>query len=189
MRRFSLRVAFGVLLTVGLMTEFEAHGQTSVDSSKHAIYSNHVYDFQVAVPPGVTYTRTLPPNPDHGIGVESSDHNKLWVDASYTESSSTDEEASKQSADCNVEQQQMTSLGGMPALLIHFSCAASSAEKAYEEKLVLLVHRAEHRAPVCYEIGIRATERKISSRADELFEKLVASSSFPKQQGAKGRVA
>jgi hypothetical protein len=178
MQRFTISIIFGLVLGLSPVTALELYGQTSVSSSKHPIYINHVYNFRVTVPPGVTYTRTLPPNPDHGIGIEMHDQTKLWVDASYTESSSIEEEISKESADCKVEQQQSISLGSMPAVQVNFSCTASSNEKAYEEKLVLLVHRSEHRSPVCYEIGMRATDGMISARADNLFNKLIVTFSF-----------
>jgi len=162
------------MLGTGLLAALAAYGQTSLNSSANPVYANHVYGFQVTLPPGVTYTRTLPPNPDHGIGIALPDRTKVWVDASYTDSSSTEEEAGKQAADCRVEQKKETSLGSLSALLIRFSRHASADERAYEGQFVLSVYRSDHRAPVCYQIGIRATNGRISAQADDLFWKLVA---------------
>jgi hypothetical protein len=180
MRQILIRVIFGAVLGVGLLTAFAAYGQTSLSSSKYPTYVNRSYDFQVVLPPGLTYTHTVPPSPDHGIGIDLNDQTKIWLDASYTDSSTTDEEAGTVSADCKVKQRRRALLGSMPALVIRFSCAANGTEKPYEEQLILSIHRSAHRAPICYEIGIRATNARISAQAEDLFTKLVAGFSRPK---------
>ena len=36
-----------------------------LSSSKHPLYVNRAYEYQVSLPRGVTYERSQPPNPDH----------------------------------------------------------------------------------------------------------------------------
>jgi len=103
----------------------------------------------------VTYTRTLPPNPDHGFGVILKSQAKLWVDSSYTDSSSTEEEADRQSAGCRVEERREAKLGSRAALVIYLSCPGNAYGEAYEEILVLTVYRERSRSPVDYQIGMR----------------------------------
>ena len=157
-----------------------AYGQNTVSSSTHPLYRNRAFDFDVAVPPGVIYTRTLPPNPDHGLGITLKNRTKLWVDASYTDSSSTEQEAEKQIAGCRVEDKRPTTLGRMPAVLMRFSCAATPYDAAYSEELVLSVYQSQNRSPVCYQVGVRKDGGGTTSQEDDLFKKLVAGFSVPK---------
>jgi hypothetical protein len=131
----------------------------------------------VKLPPGVTYTRTLPPNPDHGFGIGLLGQGKLWVDASYTDSSSTTEEAKVQSAGCHIEEKRAAKLGNRPAVALRFSCPASADGAGYTELLVLTVYREGDRSPVDYQIGMRADARGLSQNK-ELFEKIVAGFNF-----------
>jgi hypothetical protein len=177
MRRLVLVTVTAMCL--GTFPSSNAVAQVSLKSSDQPLYENHAYGFRVKLPPGVTYTRTLPPNPDHGFGVSLLDRGKLWVDASYTDSSSTDEEAKTQSAVCRVEETRPTGLGSRPAVALRFSCPASADGEAYWELLVLTVYQEGNRSRVDYQIGMRTDVRGLSQNR-ELFDKLVTGFSFEK---------
>jgi hypothetical protein len=151
-----------------------ARPQGSIESSVQPVYTNQVYDFEVRVPPGFLYNRTIPPNPDHGFAIDLRDQTTVWVDASYTESSSTDEEVKRLTSGCRIEKRQPQMLGTMPALLIHFSCPARPSAAAYREHLVVSVHNQAHRAPIRFEIGVMAKGKRIGASEDDLLMKLVA---------------
>lgn len=55
-----------------------------------------------------------------------------------------------------------------------FSCPASSGERAYRERLILTVVHWPGRAPICFQIGVRASQANVSHKADVLFDRLVA---------------
>src|SRR5262245_11521111 len=99
-----------------------AWAQSTVSSSKQPFYRNHAYGYVLKLPPGVRYTKTVPPNPDHGVGISLEQNVELWVDASYTDSSSTEEEANLQTGGCKLVQQRQAKLGRQDALEVRFSC-------------------------------------------------------------------
>ena len=125
-------------------------------------------------PFGAAYTRTMPPNPDHGLSITMNDQTRLWVDVSYTDSSSSEEEARKQIAGCRVEENRSTMLGRMPAILVRFSCGDNEDVSAYREQLVLSVRLGKNRSPICYQIGMKTNGATSTRQADELFKELVA---------------
>lgn len=177
MRRLLLVILIASSLGILSLPSMIAMAQSAVKSSEQPLYQNQPYGFRVKLPPGLTYTRTLPPNPDHGFGIELVGRGKLWVDASYTDSSSTSEEAKIQSAGCHTEETRATKLGNRPAMALRFSCPPSADGAGYIELLVLTVHREGDRSPVDYQIGMRADARSLSQNK-ELFEKIITGFSF-----------
>lgn len=137
-------------------------------------YINKVYSFKSEVPATIAFSRTHPPSPDHGIGIDLDAKTHLWVTADYTESTLPEVESDRQTAGCRVARRGSTRLGGKPARQMWFSCPASSGEKAYRERLVLAVVRWPGRAPICFQIGVRASGANVSRKADVLFDRLVA---------------
>jgi len=154
--------------------------QTAVSSSTEPVYRNGPYGYLLRLPPGVTYSRSVPPNPNHGIGLSLGDNKRLWVDASYTDSASTGDEAKLQTAGCQLEDRKSSPLGGHPAVVIRFSCPASPSGGSYYEVLILAVLRVGNRSPVDYQIGMRAGNRAALSRNMALFDKIVAGFSLEK---------
>jgi hypothetical protein len=167
------------MLGVAMLTTDAAHAQT-LSSSTHPIYRNRVYDFEVSVPPGVTYERTTPPAPDHGLLVTLNNQTQLWVDASYADSSSTEKEANRYIAGCRVEDKRSTLLGRLPAIMLRFSCDANAYSGAYREQLVLSVRLKKGRSPIRYQIVLRTNGATITPQEDELFRKLAAGFRFAK---------
>lgn len=179
-RRAILSVVIRLTIGLGALAALAGSGPTRVSSSAHPRYVNYSYGYEVTLPASVTYLRTMPPNPDHGIDVALHDRNDVWVDASYTDAESTDEEARMHSPRCKLELWQEASLGGLPARLTQIWCPAEYSEKAYQERSVLTVYANEDRGTASYRVAARATEGKISTRAAELFDALVASFRFRK---------
>jgi hypothetical protein len=178
MRRFVLSVIRNAAFGIWMVAPYLAYSQTSIASSARPLYVNRAYDFSVFVPPGVTYTRTLPPNPDHGLGITLRGQTKLWVDASYTDASSSDEEARKEAEGCRIQERRLETLGGMSAISLGFWCDATAYGGAYEERLVLSVHRGKDRSPICYQVGMRTGARRTTSQENDFFRKLVAGFKF-----------
>jgi hypothetical protein len=178
MQRYLLTIVIAMCLGVFWLSSSHAAAQANVKSSDQPLYKNHVYGFRVKLPSGVTYTRTLPPNPDHGFGIKLKAQGKLWADASYTDSSSTKQEAKMQSSGCNVEQRQPIKLDNRPAIALRFSCPAGADGDAYEELLVLTVYREGDRSPVDYQIGMRTSVPETLSQNREFFDKIVAGFRF-----------
>lgn len=173
MRRHVVTRTCGAIGVVTL-TVWVGHAQTTLSSSSHPIYRNHVYNFEVTVPSGVTYTRTMPPNPDHGLGITLDNRAQLWVDASLVDSSSTEEQAKNLTAGCRVEEKRSATLGKMPAIMMRFSCDANADASGYIEQVVLSVSLRKNRSPICYQVGIRTNAAAISAQEDKLFGELVA---------------
>lgn len=162
----------GLLVCSGAVrpTAVRAAGQ----ADRSVTYVNKVYSFKSKVPAAITFSRTHPPSPDHGIGIDLDAETHLWVTADYTESTSPEIESNRQAAGCRVARRGSTRLGGKPARQMWFSCPASSGEKAYRERLVLAVVRRPGRAPICFQIGVRASGANVSRKADVLFDRLAA---------------
>ncbi len=175
MQRFFLIAVSGVFLGVCSQSVLDANAQATLESSAHPLYENRAYGFRVRLPRGVTYTRTVPPSPDHGIGITLQEQGRLWVDASYTDSLSTDDEATILSAGCRVQKRQPSMLGNQPALVLRFSCPANG--RAYEELLVLTVHKQGDRSLADYQIGLR-TDASGMLKNRRLFDEIVAGFSF-----------
>jgi len=165
--------SFRSLFGIAYLTSAVICSQTVFDSSTHPQYKNRVYEFEVELPPHLKYERTMPPNPDHGIGIDLSDSTKLWVDASYTDSSTAEEDMKTLTAGGQVTENKPALLGGKPAILAAFSCAADAYDKAYQERLVLSVRRKPNRSRTCFQIGIRTYIGSITAQENELFEKLI----------------
>ena len=180
MRHVILSAVTRLMIGLGALAVLVASGPMRVSSSSHPRYVNYSYGFEVTLPAGLTYLRTSPPNPDHGIDVALHEGNDVWVDATYTDAASTDEEARMHSPRCKLELWQEASLGGLPARLTQISCPAEYGEKAYQERSVLTVYANEDRGPARYAVAARATEGKISARAAELLNALVGSFRFRK---------
>lgn len=154
--------------------------QTTVNSSVQLVYRNGAFGYVIKLPPGMTYSRSTPPNPDHGFGVSLEGNVKLWVDASYADSSSTENEVNTQSGGCRVENRGLSKLGGRAALSIRFACPANAYSGTYEEMLVLTILREPGRSPVDYQIGMRANTPEDLSRNMAVFGKIVAGFRFEK---------
>lgn len=155
-----------------------AGAKSAVESSSQAVYENHAYGYRVRLPPGVKYTHTAPPNPDHGLGMDLQGRGRLWVDASYTDSASTDEEVSLQTSGCHVEDRHATKLGGQPAIALRLSCPASSGSGAYQELLVLTVYREGDRSTVDYQVGLRVPDAEKFTEHRALFDKVLSGFQF-----------
>ncbi len=179
MWRFLLR-ASRACIVLFVLSACMALAQTSLNSSVEPIYRNHVHGYAVELPRNLIYTRTVPPNPDHGFGVLLDGDTKLWVDASYTESSSTKEEANTQSSGCRIKDRRPSKLGSRAALSLRFSCPANAYGAAYEEILVLTVFREVDRSPVSYQVGMRASTPAVLSKNMALFHDIVAGFQFEK---------
>lgn len=175
MRRFLLAVVVSTLLS-------PASPQSAIElhSSAHPVYRNRAYGYEVKLPPGLTFTRTSPPNPDHGIGIVAPDGRKLWVDASYTDASSTGEEADNLSKGCEVKQRDPATLGGESGIALRFYCAGNAYGEAYSEFLVLVVHSEGDRSAADYQIGVRANGDADSLAQIAVVRKLAAGFSFVK---------
>ncbi len=171
MRRHALKGFYGALM--GMCLHLCSAGQT-LHSSQHPLYVNRAYRFQVVLPPGVTYERSLPPNPDHGFGVDLPGGTRLWANASYTDSPSTEDEVSRQTDGCSVEEDRPATLGTRTARALRFSCPATSYGAAYRERLVLSVARLSGRSPICYQGAVRTSDAKMYPAASRLFDEVVA---------------
>jgi hypothetical protein len=134
----------------------------------------------VKLPPNLRFTRTSPPNPDHGIGIVASSGEKLWIDASYTDASATNEEADNLSKGCAVKQRQPITLGGEPGIALAFSCPATESDEPYSEFLILAVRAVGDRSPADYQIGVRAKRDADLSNGTSIVRKLAAGFSFLK---------
>lgn len=179
MWRLLLTALGAALLGMCVTCSYAAPAQNSLDSSSHPLYTNRAYGFKVVLPPGLSYTRTVPPNPDHGLGIQI-DHTKFWVDASYTDSSSTEEEAKRRSQGCRIEEKRSALLGNRPGIAMRLSCGANAYTGAYEESLVLVVYKGKDRSPVDYQIGVRTDGPRITSQDERTLGKLEAGFSFLK---------
>ena len=124
------------------------------------------------------YDRTLPPNPDHGFGVMLQSRVQLWVDASYTEFSSSQEEADRQTSGCHIEDKRQVQLGQQPAISLRFTCPASLGESAYTEFLILTVYRVGDRSPAVYEVGLRLKGTKVVLREKKVFDMIAGGFRF-----------
>lgn len=171
MRRFLLGPA---VLLVALSA---ASAQVTISSTAQPTYRNRAYAYQVKLPPGVSYTRTSAPNPDHGFSVPLKEGAVLWVDATYTDFSSTGEEANSQSAGCEVHDRRQSRLGDREAVRIRFSCPANAYGPAYEEVLVVSLLRIGDRALTSYKVAMRG---KVLDSSDDmkLFDAIVAGFTF-----------
>jgi hypothetical protein len=178
MRCFLMKILVGSVLSICMQVLIGAYGQISLSSSTHPLYINRVYDFKVSLPTNVIYTRTQPPNPDHGFAIVLPGLTQLYVDASYTESSSTEEEIKWMIKGCQLKEKQSTTLGGIPAVQMFFSCDATATNKSYEKRVVLSTRKRNHRSPICYKIEMRTYDKKAATYEEELFMKLVTGFSF-----------
>jgi len=178
MRHYFFVTVIAMLFAVFGLFSCNAAAQASIKSSDQPLYENHAYGFKVKLPPDVTYTWTVPPNPDHGFGLALQGRGELWVDASYTDSLSAAEEAKNQSSGCHVEERRSTKLGNRPAIALRFSCPAGVDGDAYKELLVLTVSRQGDRSPAVYQVAMRATTSEVLSQNKGLFDKIVAGFRF-----------
>ncbi len=144
------------------------------------VYRNENYGYMVMVPPSVNIRRSAPPNPDHGFEVTSNVASKVWVDASYTDSATTSEEASRQTDGCHTHEMLPAILGGKDAIQLRFSCPSTPNESAYTQFLVLTVQKRGDRSPAMYEVGVRADSNSLPTRDIEIARRLVAGFSFAK---------
>lgn len=173
-RKLAVTMLLGTILaSIVLELALPLCGQARVNSSTHPVYRNFSYGFEIALPPNLIYERTQPPNPDHGLGITVNDNTQVWVDSSYTDSASTQEELEKQVEGCQIKDKRSTMLGGIPAMLVHFSCPSTEYEKAYDEQLALAVRHKKKRSPISYQIGRRTTGVNTDSTGEELFQKLM----------------
>ena len=147
--------------------------QVSVKAIDRPVYTNRPYGYVVTVPRDLTYTRTSPPNPDHGFGVDLQGGNKLWVDASYTDSSSKEDEAVIITTGCRVGEKRTAVLGGRAALSIRFTCPAGKDGSAYTELVTFAVHSQGDRSSADYQVGLRVYGSDISFEEKMLFGKIV----------------
>ena len=154
--------------------------QISVKSTDHPVYDNRPYGYTVTVRRNRTYTRTSPPNPDHGFGIDLRSGNKLWVDASYTDSSSNKEEAAVITTGCRIDDKHTARLGGRIALSLRFVCPASADQQAYTEVITLVVHRQGDRSRANYQVGLRVYGEDVPTMEQALFDKVVDGFRFVK---------
>lgn len=134
----------------------------------------------MALPSGVTYSKSVAPNPDHGIGIALENGAMLWVDASYTDTESTEAAVSAATRGCKIEHRRQILLGGRTAELVHFFCQGDRNAQGYYEGLVLTRFGNADRSPADYEVGLRAPSREMLSRYGPLFEKVVSGFKFEK---------
>jgi hypothetical protein len=174
-RHILMAVYFGIFGFTG-----RAVAQASVNSSDRPIYHNFPYGYVVKLPPDITYTLTVPPNPNRGIGVDQQGANKLWVDASYTDSFSNDDESALVTTGCHLDTKRITTLGRQAALALRFACPATANEGAYTELLTFTVYSQGDRSPADYQVGLRVYGTGIPAKKKALFDTLVAGFSFEK---------
>jgi hypothetical protein len=155
-----------------------AGAQTSASSSDRPIYRNHPYGYVVKLPPGITYTRSIPPNPNHGFSVVLHSGDRLWVDASYTDSPSNEEESGVITSGCHLEDKRTTTLDRQAALALRFTCPATADQSAYTELLTFTVHRQGDRSPTDYQVGLRVYGASIPVMEKALFNGLIAGFGF-----------
>ena len=173
MWRFSVAGQLVLLGGVFTFAACDARAQVAFRSSALPVYNNRVYTFRVKIPPGVTYSRTEPPAPDHGFSVKRTGTKKLWVDASYSDTASTADALRTETEGCLMDEQQPARLGAALATFVHFHCPANGYHEAYEERLVLTVRSGPGRAPICYQIGLRTASQASDSLDVDLFKKLI----------------
>jgi hypothetical protein len=152
----------------------------SSSSTSEPLYISRSFGFQVALPPGLTYGKTAPPNPDHGFNVLLESNSMLWVDASYTDAGSTGREASVRARGCIVRSLERVHLAERPALKEYFSCPANIYGTGYEEVLMVAVVRSKDRSPVAYQVGMRASNDDVLVQNKALFEEVVKGFRFEK---------
>ena len=134
--------------------------------------STMLISFKQRFHPGVTYSRTEPPAPDHGFSVRLTGAKKLWADASYSNAASTTDALRTETEDRHVEEQHPARLGAAPAAFIPFHCPANMYHEACEERLILTEQRRTGRAPICYWVAMRTALHESNSRDVALFQKL-----------------
>jgi hypothetical protein len=172
-----------ILVAVCLIYFWFASGlwaQTSIKSSDRPVYDNRPYGYMVTLPRDLTYTRTSPPNPDHGVGIDLRSRDKLWVDASYTDSSTNEEEAAVITTGCRIDDKRTSTLGGRIALSLRFTCPASADQKAYTELVTLVIHRQGDRSPADYQVGLRVYGSDVPTEERTLFDRVVVAFRFTK---------
>ena len=185
MRKLALEVLRLVPVLVFAVAPLSSHSadlRMFLSSAKRPLYSNRVFDFSVALPPGVIYSVAIPPNPDHGLNVLRNDNAVVWVDASYTDSSSIEQEVQKQTAGCRIEFTKPVKLGKLPAILLRFSCDATAHDSPWSEQVVLSVKQYANLPSICYQVGIRrhAWRSTFKEDNDYPFENLIAGFSGPR---------
>ena len=168
-----LLVCAGVLLGAAPGLGLRAH-QAAPSPSGKPLYVNREYGFSVRVPPNLKYDRTMPPNPDHGFGITLAEHEKLWVDASLTESPSIGPEVDRVVEGCHVQRKQKTLLNGHPATSLQVECPATAYNGAYEERVVLVDITMPGRSPILYQVGLRTDAGRNSAAGVKAFEQVVA---------------
>lgn len=154
--------------------------QISVKSTDHLVYDNGPYGYIVKLPRDLTYTRASPPSPNHGVSIDLRSGAKLWVDASYTDASSNEDESAIVTTGCRVHEKHTASLGGQAALSLRFTCPASEDRRAYTELIILAVHRQGDRSSADYQIGLRVYGSEIPADEKVLFTKVVDGFRFEK---------
>jgi hypothetical protein len=167
-----------VLLLLSLALDVALGSKTKEMLPEDAIYRNENYGYQVTLPISIKIRRPVPPSPDHGFEVISASHAKFWVDASYTDSVTNEQEAERQADGCHTSERRQTSIGGKPAIELQFSCPGVPNEPAYTEFLAFTVQKQGDRARAMYEVGVRAGSSRLSSLDIELARKLISGFSF-----------
>jgi len=157
-----------------------AWAQTSVKSIDHPVYDNGPYGYQVTLPRGLTYIRASPPSPNHGVSIDLRSGAKLWVDASYTDSSTNEEEADVVTTGCRIDYKRPATLAGQSALSLRFTCPASGNSRGYTEVITFTVHSQGDRSLADYQVGLRVYGSDISREDKVLFGKVVGAFHFEK---------
>lgn len=154
--------------------------QISIKSTDHPVYDNGPYGYTVTLPRYLTYTRASPPSPNHGISIDLRSGAKLWVDASYTDSSTNEEEAAVITTGCRIDHKRPATLAGKSALSLRFTCPASGNTRAYTEVITFTVHSQGDRSLADYQVGLRVYGSDISKEEKGIFGKVVDAFRFEK---------
>lgn len=172
-----LLTCLGIVAALPLAARLGA-GQVLTSSSEKPLYVNREYGFSVRLPPDVRYDRTAPPNPDHGFGIDVSEHEKLWVDASLTEAPAVAHALRKAMKGCHREREQAALLDGRKATLLQIACPRTAYNAAYEERVLMAEAVPPGRSPILYQVALRTEAGKNSAAGGKLFDAVVTGLRF-----------
>lgn len=164
-----------------LMSGFSAYSQQALIPVE-GTYTNHTYEYSVALPKGISAFHTKPPAPDHGILVFLDDDRQLTIsiDASYnTLNLKTAREATLEelrSEDCKSPTLWEGFLGDLPASYGEIRCTLKSGNVSIR-RVVTALRNTSGPIGVIYQAELQTNPRRYD--ADRLlFSRLIQSVKF-----------
>lgn len=142
-------------------------------------YRNSVFGFSVKVPARYSSVGSTPPNPDHGIRLALNAVSLLWVDASYAETASSQDELEYMTKGCATTRPTTSQLGGQTALSFTLHCADLEGKgSGYWEIVRMVVRETKTRSPIRFLVALRAKDRRALLASQNVFTQVADSFRF-----------